>query len=89
MSFYGRFNARIIQAYLHNDGVFVRTSRLLDLNTSKVTPEVKLVLRWMNCRPTGETLCQPVSVPNEELAGLKLEDQPWGQIGGVAGNEEL
>ncbi|KAI8712005.1 hypothetical protein NCS52_01465600 [Fusarium sp. LHS14.1] len=55
ISFHGRFSARITQAYVQNDKVIVRPSRLINLHTPVISPEVRLVIRWLNSRPVGNT----------------------------------
>ncbi|RSM14705.1 hypothetical protein CDV31_005287 [Fusarium ambrosium] len=55
IGFHGRFSARITQAYVENDIVIVRPSRLIDIDTPVISPEVRLIIRWLNSRPVGDT----------------------------------
>ncbi|KAJ4324545.1 hypothetical protein N0V84_003824 [Fusarium piperis] len=45
----------IYPAYFQNGKVVVRPSRLINLYTTVITPEVRLVIRWLNSRAVGET----------------------------------
>ncbi|POR31983.1 Uncharacterized protein TPAR_07793 [Tolypocladium paradoxum] len=54
-SFHGRFSARIMQAYLQNGRMVVRPSRLLNFHTRVASYDVKLMIRWLNCSPVGDT----------------------------------
>lgn len=55
VSFHARYSARILQAYLQNGKVVIRPSRLINLHTRTISPEVHLVIRWLNSRPVGDT----------------------------------
>ncbi|EEU39854.1 uncharacterized protein NECHADRAFT_79494 [Fusarium vanettenii 77-13-4] len=63
VSFHARFSARIIQAYFQNGKVVIRPSRLINLHTRTVSTEVKLVIRWLNSRPVGDTRLPVQAVP--------------------------
>ncbi|KAF4466904.1 hypothetical protein FALBO_6232 [Fusarium albosuccineum] len=63
MSFHGRFSARVIQAYFHNGRIVIRSSRLVNLYTRVVSPEVRLLIRWLNSRAVGDTR---LPVPEEQ-----------------------
>ncbi|KAI8671662.1 hypothetical protein NCS57_00642000 [Fusarium keratoplasticum] len=63
VSFHARFSARIIQAYFQNGKVVIRPSRLINLHTRTISPEVKLVIRWLNSRPVGDTRLPVQAVP--------------------------
>lgn len=63
VSFHARFSARIIQGYFQNGKVVIRPSRLINLHTRTVSPEVKLVIRWLNSRPVGDTRLPVQAVP--------------------------
>lgn len=63
VSFHARFSARIIQAYFQNGKVVIRPSRLINLHTRAVSTEVKLVIRWLNSRPVGDTRLPVQAVP--------------------------
>ncbi|KIH88136.1 hypothetical protein SPBR_07398 [Sporothrix brasiliensis 5110] len=47
--------ARIIQAHFDGHRLFIRQSRLLDLDADEPTPDAYLLLRWMASRPQGNT----------------------------------
>ncbi|ERT01851.1 hypothetical protein HMPREF1624_00145 [Sporothrix schenckii ATCC 58251] len=47
--------ARIVQAHFDGHRLFIRQSRLLDLNADEPTPDAYLLLRWMASRPQGNT----------------------------------
>jgi hypothetical protein len=64
VSFPARFSARIIQACFQNGKVVIRPSRLINLYTRTVSPEVKLVIWWLNSRPVGGTRLLVRAVPN-------------------------
>ncbi|UPK89953.1 hypothetical protein LCI18_000888 [Fusarium solani-melongenae] len=55
VNFPSRFSARILQAYFQNGKVVIRPSRLINLYTRTISPEVRLVIRWLNSRPVGDT----------------------------------
>ncbi|KPM45735.1 hypothetical protein AK830_g763 [Neonectria ditissima] len=74
VSFHGRFSARIVQAYFENGRIVVRPSRLINLHTRVVSPEVRLLARWLNSRPVGNTRL-PVSEykPVDDNSSLPVE----------------
>ncbi|KAK7426110.1 hypothetical protein QQZ08_007420 [Neonectria magnoliae] len=55
VSFHARFSARVLQAYFQNGKIVIRPSRLINLHTRTISPEVRLVIRWLNSRPVGDT----------------------------------
>ncbi|KAI8677366.1 hypothetical protein NCS56_00626500 [Fusarium sp. Ph1] len=63
VSFHARFSACIIQIYFQNGKVVIRPSRLINLHTRTVSPEIKLVIRWLNSRPVGDTRLPVQAVP--------------------------
>ncbi|KAM5353708.1 hypothetical protein ACJ41O_000358 [Fusarium nematophilum] len=74
VSFHGRFSARVIQAYFQNGRMVLRLSRLVDLYTRVISPEVRLITRWLNSKPIGDTRL-PVSEekPRDNNASSPIE----------------
>lgn len=64
MSFHGRFSARVVQAHYNNGRVVVRPSRLLNMHTATVSPDVRLAVRWLLCRPVGDTRWPAAELPS-------------------------
>ncbi|KAI8651686.1 hypothetical protein NCS55_01414500 [Fusarium keratoplasticum] len=67
-SFHGRFSARITQAYFENGNVIVRPSRLVNIDTPDISSEVRLIIRWLNSRPVGDT--HSPTPKSEQRSGL-------------------
>uniref|UniRef100_A0A8H7KFI5 Uncharacterized protein n=1 Tax=Bionectria ochroleuca TaxID=29856 RepID=A0A8H7KFI5_BIOOC len=59
ISFHSRFTARIVQAHLENGQVVLRLSRLLNLHTAKRPVDGKIIIKWLGCRPMGDTRMGP------------------------------
>ncbi|PNY26220.1 Uncharacterized protein TCAP_03850 [Tolypocladium capitatum] len=70
ISFHGRFSARVVQAYYQNGRLVVRPSRLLNLHTPTMSPDVRLLARWLNARPIGNTRQADAETPAEDEGGL-------------------
>ncbi|KAJ4318270.1 hypothetical protein N0V84_006942 [Fusarium piperis] len=72
IGFHGQFTARITQAYFEDGKVVIRPSRLIDMNTPVVSPEARLVIRWLNCVPVGDTrFSTPEEKPNRGLFSIR------------------
>lgn len=67
-SSHGRFSARITQAYFENGNVIVRPSRLVNIDTPDISSEVRLIIRWLNSRPVGDT--RSPTPKSEQRSGL-------------------
>ena len=55
LSFHGRFSARILQVHYENKRIVVRPSRLLNMYTTSPSADVRLAIRWLLCKPVGDT----------------------------------
>ncbi|KAM0426033.1 hypothetical protein ACHAPT_008664 [Fusarium lateritium] len=74
ISFHARYSARITQAYFQNGKVLIRPSRLVNFYTPILSPEVRLVIRWLNSRPVGETrLPIPEAERFDDSVSIKVE----------------
>lgn len=69
VSFHDRYSARILQAHLENGRMVVRPSRLLNMHTAKLSADAKLAIRWLNCRPVGETRYPILKLPSQQDEG--------------------
>ncbi|VUC32695.1 unnamed protein product [Clonostachys rosea] len=67
VGFHSRFTARIVQAHLENGQVVLRLSRLLNLHTAKHPVDGKIIIKWLGCRPMGETgtVLPPIVLPDD------------------------
>ena len=74
---HSRFSSRIVQAYFYNGKMIIRPSRLLNMHTRTVSPDVCLAIRWLNACPVGDTRW-PISDPaklGDDEAALKFKKQ--------------
>ncbi|KJZ76694.1 hypothetical protein HIM_04030 [Hirsutella minnesotensis 3608] len=55
VSFHARFSARVLQVHLESGHMVVRASRLLDLHAGHGSQDFARVVRWLDCRPMGDT----------------------------------
>ncbi|CAI6090623.1 unnamed protein product [Clonostachys chloroleuca] len=76
ISFHSRFTARIVQAHLENGQVVLRLSRLLNLHTAKRPVDGKIIIKWLGCRPMGDTRMGPPPVLHHDDRGEEtVEDK--------------
>lgn len=61
--------ARITQAHFDGEHIHLRRSRQLDLAADKPTDDAYLILRWVSCRPVGDTLYGDIPCPDDADEG--------------------
>ncbi|CAH0019857.1 unnamed protein product [Clonostachys rhizophaga] len=84
ISFHSRFTARIVQAHLENGQVVLRLSRLLNLHTAKRPVDGKIIIKWLGCRPMGDTRMGPPPIIHHDDGDEEFVEDKAGPAQSVA-----